>query len=156
MAFLPIDEVAGTLSQLRQLLGNTFDRSIAAGVVNNTDYTLNLTQSDGNSNFESGGYQAGNLPGSSLPPQQAEVFGMTNTAPATGVVGVIHYTVADSDGNDGGVMIHLTFSNPFIGSNHYEQSVDVIGDPCADFSVEIIGSVGNNAQVQYVITATPL
>jgi hypothetical protein len=155
MAFLPISEVTDTLAQLRQLLG-TFDRSMAVGIVNNTDYTLNLTQSDGNSNFSSGGYQAGNLPGSSILPQTADVFGTTNTAPSTGVVGAVHYTVTDSDGNDGGVMIHLNFSDPFIGSNHYEQSVDVIGDALANFSVNVIGSVGNNAQVQYVITATPV
>jgi hypothetical protein len=156
MAFSPISDVTDAVAQLRQLLG-TFDRSIAVGVVNNTDFTLNLTQSDGSSNFSSGGYQTGNLPSSSIDPQTADVFGTTNTAPSRGVVGVIHYTATNSDGNDAGVMIHLNFADPFVGSDHYEQSVDAISDaPLANFSVNVIGSVGNNAQVQYVITATPV
>src|SRR5260370_19008269 len=137
MAFSPIRDVTNLLAQLRQLLG-TFDRAIAVEVVNNTDYTLNLTQSDGSSNFSSGGYQAGNLPTLSIDPQTADVFGTTNTAPATGVVGAIHYTATDSDGNDAGVMIHLNFADPFIGSDHYEQSVGVIGKTRAHFSFEQI------------------
>jgi hypothetical protein len=153
MAFSPISEVTDALAQLRQLL-STFDRSIAVGVVNNTDFTLNLTQSDGSSNFSSGGYQAGNLPSSSIDPQTADVFGTTNTAPSTGVVGAVHYTATESDGNDAGVVIHLNFADPFIGSDHYEQSVDVIGNALANFSVNVIGSVGNTAQVRYVVTAT--
>lgn len=68
MAFFPISEVVDALAQLQQLLDVT-DRSIAVGVINNTDYTLNLTQSDGTSNFSSGGYQAGNLPRPSIPPR---------------------------------------------------------------------------------------
>jgi hypothetical protein len=153
MAFFQMSEVVEALVQLQQLLDVT-DRSIAVGVVNDTDYTLNLTQSDGDSNFSSGGYQAGNLPRPSIPARTADVFGTTNTAPSTGVVGTIHYTATDSDGNDAGVLIHLDFSNPFIGSNHYEQSVDAISnDPLANFGVEVIGSRGNNAQVQFVITA---
>src|SRR5258708_38630455 len=98
MAFFPMSEIMDTLAQLQQLLG-TFDRSIAVGVVNNTGYTLNLTQSDGTSDFSSGGYQAGNLPSPSIPPRKADVFGTTNTAPSTGVVGVVNYAAADSDGN---------------------------------------------------------
>ena len=156
MTFFPISEVVDALAQLQQLLDVT-DRSIAVGVVNDTDYTLNLTQSDGSSNFSSGGYQAGNLPRPSIPPRTADVFGTTNTAPSTGVVGTVHYTATDSDGNDAGVMIHLDFSDPFIGSNHYEQSVDAISNYIlANFGLEVIGSRGNNAQVQYVITATPV
>lgn len=55
------------------------------------------------------------------------------------------------------MLIHLNFSDPFIGSNHYEQSVDTISDNLlANFSVDVIGSRGNNAQVQYVINATPV
>jgi hypothetical protein len=154
MAFSPIGDVIDAVTQLQQLLGN-FDRSIAIGVVNNTDFTLSLTQSDGSSNFSSGGYQAGNLPSPSIDPQAADVFGTTNTAPSTGVVGAVHYTAADSDGNDAGVLLHLNFSNPFVGSDHYEQSVDDIsgGGALANFSVEVIGSVGNNSQVRYVVTA---
>jgi len=45
MAFSPISEVTDALAQLRQLR-STFERFIAVGVVNNTDFTMNLTQSD--------------------------------------------------------------------------------------------------------------
>lgn len=150
MALNPVDVVDTTLATLDRVL-QTFERSIAIGVANTTDYTLTLTQSDGTSNFSTGGYQAGNLPSDTIPPQNADVFGTTNTAPSTGVVGAIHYTATDADGNDAGIMIHLNFSNPFIGSNHYEQSVDVIGNATANWSVDVIGSRGNNSQVQYVI-----
>jgi hypothetical protein len=152
MAFSPISDVIDALNQLQNLLGS-FDRSIAVGIVNNTDFTLNLTQSDGNSNFSSGGYQAGNLPSASIAPQTADVFGTTNTAPSTGVVGAVHYTATDADGNDAGVVINLNFANPFIGSDHYEQSVDSEGDGSANLSVLVIGSVGNNSQVRYVVTS---
>jgi hypothetical protein len=154
MAFSPISEVIDTLTQLQQLLGS-FDRSIAIGVVNNTDYTLNLTQSEGGSNFSSGGYQPGNIPNPSIDPQAAEVFGTINTFPGRGVVGAIHYSATDSDGNDAGVLINLDFDNPAIGSNSYDQSVDDISNTVlANFSVNVIGSVGNNSQVRYVVTET--
>ncbi len=150
MAFSPVDTIDTALAALDAVLG-AFARSIAIGVVNETSFTLNLVNSDGNTNFSSGGYQSGNLPGASIPPQTADVFGTTNTAPSTGVVGVIHYTATDSNGNDAGVQIDLSFANPFIGSDHYEQNVTVTGMPEATFSVNVIGSVGNNSQVQYVI-----
>ncbi len=152
MAFNPVDTVDTALTTLQAILG-VFDRSIAIGVVNMTSFTLNLVNSDGNTNFTSGGYQNGNLPSPSIPPQTADVFGTTNTAPTTGVVGVIHYTATDLDGNDAGIEIDLNFANPFIGSDHYEQNVNVTNIPAATFSVNVIGSVGNNSQVEYVIQA---
>jgi hypothetical protein len=154
MSFSPLSDVIAAVNQVQQLLAAT-DRSIAVGVANDTDFTLSLTQSDGRSNFSSGGYAPNQLPSPSIPPRTADVFGTTNTAPSTGVVGVVHYAAADADGNDAGVLIHLNFANPFIGSDHYEQSVDAIGNVLAFFSVNVIGSVGNNSQVRYIITANP-
>jgi hypothetical protein len=152
MALEPAAIVQTAIDAL-QALENVFARSIAIAVVNNTEFTLNLFESD----FSFGGFQPDQLPSSAIPPQNADVFGTTNTDPATGVDGRLTYTATDADGNDAGVTIFLQFDNPVLGHNTFGQQVDVTavgGVPEASFSVLPIGSVGNNCQVKYVITSS--
>jgi len=127
---------------------NFVERSITIAVVNETIFTLNLFNTDdGKSNFSSGGYAIGHLPAVTIPPGEGDAFAADSSGLLTGVVGAVHYRIFELQIDTGGI-ITLSFANPFLGDNHYEQQVT----PAPGLvTVFVTGSIGNQSQVIYTV-----
>jgi hypothetical protein len=94
-------------------------QSTVVEIINDTDETLHFVA--GEDNHESGEFAT--EPPRTIPPRQTRAFGSKDKSFAilTGDVGVVHYRVGERDDP---VTWELRWSNPAVGDNHAETSVD--------------------------------
>ncbi|MFT3776199.1 MAG: hypothetical protein QM820_63455 [Minicystis sp.] len=109
-------------------------RSIDGTIVNNTSRRMIRTSA----NRESGKYT--NEPPGEIAPRAQASFRIESNGFMTGAIGSVTYRFEGVSG-----MVDLHYSNPYIGSNHYENSAP------AGYSVDRAGGDGDNTSITLTI-----